>query len=450
MLKTRIFALIIVILGALLGYGLVRSFSPSETTRTDIISRHPFKLGLDLSGGTHLLYKADVSSLPNGDVTESMDALRDVIERRINIFGVAEPVVEVETSILGGTKEHRLSIQLPGITDTAKAIEMIGQTPFLEFRTQNPKPPTVNVSNGGNVVLNPDDQFIKSELTGKYLKRAQLVFNPTTGTPEISIQFNDEGSKLFEKITKENVNKVIAIYLDGQPISAPVVREAITGGTAQISGDFTPEEARTLVGRLNSGALPVPISLVSTQIVGATLGGEAINAGVKSAMLGFILIAIFLILWYRLPGVISVLSLGIYVVITLLLYKFIPVTLTAAGIAGFIISIGIAVDANILIFERFKEEVKRGKSLGDAMSTGFDRAWLSIRDSNIAGLITSVILFWFGTSLIKGFALTFGLGVIVSLISALLISKVLLKALPKMEGSKIGRFLYSNGLGFKK
>jgi protein-export membrane protein SecD len=449
MIKRRISALIVIIIGLFLGWGLLRTFHTSDTPRTDIISKHPFKLGLDLSGGTHLLYKADISNLPAGQINDSMDALRDVIERRINIFGVSEPIVEVETSVLSGEKEHRLSIQLPGVTDIEKAIEMIGQTPFLEFRIQNPNPPKINVGSGGNVVLNSDDQFIPTELNGKYLKRAQLVFNPTTGQPEVSIQFDDAGSKLFEKITGQNIDKVIAIYLDGAVISAPVVREAISGGQAQISGTFTPEEARLLVGRLNSGALPVPISLISTQSVGATLGGEAVNAGMKAAVIGFILIAIFLILWYRLKGLISVLALAMYVIITLLLYKFIPVTLSAAGIAGFIISIGIAVDANILIFERFKEEIARGKYVADALSAGFDRAWLSIRDSNIASLIISFILFWFGTSLIKGFALTLGLGIVVSLISAIFITKILLRALPTMERSSIGRFLYGSGIKSK-
>lgn len=446
MIKKRIFAGIILIIGLVLGFGLFRSFSTGENVKNDIISRHPFKLGLDLSGGTHLLYKADISNLPQGGVNDSMDALRDVIERRINIFGVSEPIVEVETSTLSGVKEHRLSIQLPGVTDIEKAIAMIGLTPFLEFRTQSDKPVQASVGADGNVVIDQDSQFVPTELNGKYLKRAQLIFNPNTGQPEVSIQFNDEGAKLFEKITSQNIDKVIAIYLDGQVISAPVVREAISGGTAQISGTFTPDEAKGLVGRLNSGALPVPISLISTQTVGATLGGEAVNSGIKAAVLGFLFIAIFLILWYRLPGIVAVLALSIYVIITLLLYKFIPVTLTASGIAGFIISIGMAVDANILIFERLREERAKGQKTADAISNGFDRAWLSIRDANTASLIVSFILFWFGTSLIKGFALTFGLGVIISLISATLITRVLLKGLPSMDGTRLGKFLYNNGI----
>ncbi|HVY36200.1 MAG TPA: protein translocase subunit SecD [Candidatus Paceibacterota bacterium] len=446
MRKRHITAIIVLVLGSILSYGVFRSQQANAPTW---LANHPFHLGLDLSGGSHLLYNADVSQLPAGQVTDSMNALRDVIERRINLFGVAEPTVQVETSSLSGTKQHRLSIELPGITDITKAIAMIGQTPFLEFRTQSakPQPQTATVDKNGQVQLNANlgDSFVPTQLTGKYLKHATLEFNPSTGEPVVSLQFNDEGTKLFAQITKDNVGKVVAIYLDGQVISAPVVREAITGGQAQISGNFTPDEAKTLVGRLNSGALPVPISLASTQTIGAVLGASAVHAGVKAAVVGFLIIALFLILWYRLPGFVSVIALAIYGAITLTLYKLIPVTLTAAGIAGFIISIGMAVDANILIFERTREERARGRKTTEAIETGFDRAWTSIRDANIGSIIIAIILFWFGTSLIKGFALTFGLGVFISLLSAITITRVLLRALPTFEGKRAGRILFSSG-----
>ncbi len=441
MLKHRVIALLVLLAGIVLGIVLARSITRDS-------DRAPFSLGLDLSGGSYLLYKADVSQIPPGEINNSMEALRDVIERRINAFGVAEPVIAVQTSALGAEKEHRLSVELPGVTDIDKAIKTIGQTPFLEFRTQSFEISADDVDENGMLPITQDNAFAPSGLDGRYLKRAQVIFEPTTGAAQVSIQFDDQGAQLFEKITKENIGKVIAIYLDGSVISAPVVREAITGGQAQISGDFTPEEAKQLVGRLNSGALPVPISLISTQTVGASLGAEAINDGVRAALIGFVLIAMFLIVWYRLPGVVAVLALAMYVIITLLLYKFIPVTLTAAGIAGFIISIGMAVDANILIFERMREERARGKSAADAIADGFDRAWFSIRDANTASLIIAAILFWFGTSLIKGFALTLGLGVIVSLLSAIGITKVFLRALPSFEGSKLGRILFSSGFHF--
>lgn len=441
MVKTRILALVVLVVGIVLGGIVVRSsmVNPPKT-----LASFPFRFGLDLSGGSHLLYKADVVTLPNGTIDESMDALRDVIERRVNAFGVGEPVVNVQTSTLTAEKEYRLSVELPGITDLGEAIAMIGQTPYLEFKIQNDSP-KATVAADGSLSFSEDDAFVATDLTGKYLKRAQVLFNPNTGKPEVSIEFNDEGSKLFEKITTENIGKVLAMYLDGSVISAPVIQAAISGGTAQITGTFTPIEAKQLVGRLNSGALPVPISLISTQTVGATLGNDAIIAGMRAAMIGFIIVALFLMLWYRLPGIVAVAALSLYVVMTLVLYKLIPVTLTAAGIAGFIISIGIAVDANILIFERFREERARGKNTIDALETGFGRAWLSIRDANIASLIIAVILFWFGSSLIKGFALTFGIGVVISLVSAIGITKLFLKALPKMEGSRAGRFLFSSG-----
>jgi protein-export membrane protein SecD len=445
MIKRRIIALSIILVAAVLGFLIFRSV---QSNHTDIVARHPFHLGLDLSGGSSLLYKADVSKLPAGEVSDSMDALRDVIERRINAFGVGEPVIQVQTGSVNGVKENRLSIELPGVTNIDDAIKTIGQTPFLEFRLQSTEAAASKVDASGQIQIDATPTFVPTGLDGKYLKHAQLTFTQNTGTPEVSIQFNDEGAKLFQKITSENVGKVIAIYLDGGVISAPVVREAISGGQAQISGNFTPEEARQLVGRLNSGALPVPISLISTQTIGATLGAEAIAAGVKAALLGFILISLFLVVWYRLPGVVAVVALGIYIVITLLLYKFIPVTLSAAGIAGFIISIGMAVDANILIFERYREERARGKNTTDAIGAGFARAWLSIRDANTASIIIAIILFWFGSSLIKGFALTFGLGVVVSLLSAILITKLFLQSLPTLEGSRVGRFLFSSG--FKK
>ncbi len=442
MIKKRIFALIVLLLGLGLGWAVLRGEQPNAPK---ILANHPFRLGLDLSGGTHLLYSADVSKLSSNQIDDSMSALRDVIERRINLFGVGEPIVQEQTGSFGSGGDHRLSIELPGVTDIGEAIKMIGQTPFLEFRVQSSEPQQITVDKDGNAVIDPNGNFVPTPLNGKYLKSAQLSFNSSTGEPIVNLNFNDEGAKMFEQITRDNVGKTVAIYLDGEVISAPVVREAITGGQAQISGNFTPEEGKKLVGRLNSGALPVPISLISTETIGATLGEQATNAGVKAAIIGFLAIAFFLIIWYRLPGLIASIALVIYIAITLALYKLIPVTLSSAGIAGFIISIGMAVDANILIFERFKEERKKGRGTRDALSEGFSKAWLSIRDSNTASIIISIILFWFGSSLIKGFALTFGLGVIVSLVSAIGITRVFLRALPTLENSKVGRFLFSNG-----
>ncbi|HWA32143.1 MAG TPA: protein translocase subunit SecD [Candidatus Paceibacterota bacterium] len=453
MWKNRILALIILLLGAgvaLFVYKSEYKLDKNFGQESAFLQNHQFRLGLDLSGGSHLVYKADVSQVPAGQVNDSMNALRDVIERRINLFGVSEPVVQVQgSSIISGAGQE-LIVDLPGVTDVEKATEMIGQTPLLEFKTERPAdqpiPVTIGPDGKPTVSVNPDDRFVSTELTGRYLKRAALVFDQNTRAPEVTLQFDDTGTKLFDQITKDNVGKTVAIFLDGAPISTPTVREEISTGLAYITGNFTPQEAKQLVGRLNSGALPVPITLLSKQTIGATLGDTATHAGVKAAVIGFLLVAIFLILWYRLPGLIAVISLCLFVVIILALFKLIPVTLTAAGIAGFIISIGIAVDANVLIFERVKEEMRAGHSVHDAVSAGFSRAWFSIRDSNSSSIITAIILYWFGTSLIKGFALTLGIGVLVSMLSAITITRIFLSAVPTKTDHKIIRFLFSSGI----
>jgi protein-export membrane protein SecD len=455
MIKKIILAVLILLLGAsvaLFVYKTEPKLNKNFETQKAFFKKFPFRLGLDLSGGSHLIYKADVSGVPSGQVSDSMDALRDIIERRVNLFGVSEPVVQVQHgSVISGAGEQ-LIVDLPGVTDVKKAIEMIGQTPLLEFKIEGTgeiKPQNVTVGKNGKVdlgTLQVPSKFVATELTGRYLQKATLEFDPNTREPKVLLQFDATGTKLFADITKANIGKQVAIYLDGAPISTPVVREEIPNGQAVISGNFTPTEAKTLVGRLNSGALPVPISLLSTQTIGATLGDSALHAGIQAAIIGFLLVALFLILWYRLPGLVATVSLSIFIVIILALFKLMPVTLTAAGIAGFIISIGIAVDANVLIFERVKEEMRRGQSVTDAVANGFSRAWHAIRDSNISNFITALILFWFGTSLIKGFALTLGMGVLVSLFSAITVTRIFLSTLIFLGEGKVARFLFSSGI----
>lgn len=454
MVKKIILAVLILALGASVAFFVFKTepkLNKNFDAQKAFFKKFPFRLGLDLSGGTHLVYQADVSAVPSSQTGDSMDALRDIIERRVNLFGVSEPVVQIQHgSVISGGGE-KLIIDLPGVTDVKKATEMIGQTPLLEFKIERSKDAPIQISptniKDGKVDLGSVDlKYAATELTGRYLQKATLDFDANTREPRVTLQFNDEGTKLFAQITKENIGKTVAIYLDGSPISTPVVQEEIPNGQAVISGSFTPTEAKQLVGRLNSGALPVPISLLSTQTIGATLGGHAVNAGVKAAIIGFLLVALFLILWYRLPGLVATISLCIFIAIILALFKLIPVTLTAAGIAGFIISIGIAVDANVLIFERIKEELRSGRTVNDAVKFGFSRAWSSIRDSNISNFITAVILFWFGTSLIKGFALTLGLGVIVSLFTAITATRIFLGTLGFIGEGKIVRFLFSSGL----
>ena len=448
MWKQRIIA--VILLAAAVGLGFLVYNTEMKKTKT-------FRLGLDLSGGTHLVYNADVSGVPAAQIPDSLSTLRDVIERRVNGLGISEAIVTNETTVLTGSREYRLVVDLPGITDVQKALDIIGQTPLLEFKTENP-----NFDPNKQLVVTPDmikdgqidlskaieqsSQFISSGLTGQFLDHATLEFNPTTGSPVVALQFDNEGSKRFEELTKNNVGKPIAIFLDGSAISTPVVNEAITGGKAVINGDFTPDEARQLVGRLNSGALPVPVTLVSTESIGPTLGADALRAGVYAGLIGIITIMILLVLWYRLPGLVASAALLVYTIISLALFKYIPVTLTSAGIAGFIISLGMAVDANILIFERMKEELKSGKGLADAITEGFSRAWTSIRDGNISSMISSVILFLFGTTLIKGFAIIFGLGVLVSMLSAITISRIFLKSVAGKNAGRIKQFLFLSGL----
>lgn len=404
-----------------------------------------FVLGLDLAGGSALTYKIETGTLPAGvDAAESVASLRDVVERRVNLFGVREPTVTTEFSRL--SNEWRLIVELPGVTDVTAAEKMIGETPVLDFRTQ--KKDAANLTSSSSV-LSFINNFEQSRLTGRYLDKAGLVFDQTTNQPKVELTFNEEGAKLFAEITKAHIGEPIAIFLDGLPISSPKVNEEITGGKAVISGNFTIEEARALVGRLNAGALPLPVTLSGTSVVGPTLGSAAVGAGMKAAIIGFILVVAFMLFWYRLPGFMASLGLVSYSVIMLALFKLIPVTLTSAGIAGFIISVGLAVDANVLTFERMKEEVRKGKGLVDAVEVGFNRAWTSIRDSHLAAIIVSVILFWMGTSVVKGFAFTFFLGAVVSLISAQLITRVFMRAIANKNPGRLMKFLFSSGFSSK-
>lgn len=439
-----------------------------------------FVLGLDLAGGSALTYKIDTSSLPAGsNVSDSVTALRDVIERRVNLFGVREASVQTSYSRLAS--EWRLIVELPGVTDIQAATKLIGETPVLDFRV-----PTGATSTGPSTI-DAIASYKETQLTGRYLSHAGLVFDPTTNRPMVELTFDDTGAKLFAAITKANIGKSVAIFLDGVPISTPTVNEEITGGKAVISGNFSPEEAKLLVGRLNAGALPLPISLAGTTVVGPSLGAVSVHDGVMAAIIGFALVSIFMLFWYRLPGLVAIVALICYTTLNLVVFKvgmsptmiiitgvcvvlamvmsrgflygvpvayvvlalipggLVPVTLTAAGIAGFIISVGLAVDANVLTFERMKEELRGGKNLKDAIEIGFARAWTSIRDSHIAAVIVSVVLYMLGTSIVKGFAITFFLGAILSLVSAQMITRVFLAALVPQKLGKFMRFLFGSG-----
>lgn len=431
-MKIRILALTILLVGILAGF-----YDSTGYFGVNQFWARPFRLGLDLQGGAHLVYRADTSSVAASEVGEAMAGLRDVIERRINLFGVSEPVVQTEN--VGG--ERRLIVELAGVFDVKEAIKAIGETPYLEFRELRRDKDGKLAAPAGAA-----EDFVATNLTGRYLKRASLNFEQNLGEPQVFLEFNDEGAEIFEKITERNVGNPVAIFLDGAPISAPVVQEQISGGQAQITGRFTLDEAKQLVRRFNAGALPVPITLLSQESVGASLGKDALIKSLRAAVYGTIAVMFFMIFWYRLPGVISVFALGVYGALTLLLFKLIPVTLSSAGIAGFILSVGMAVDANILIFERMKEELRSGRSLDTAMAEGFRRAWTSIRDSNVSSLITAVILYYFGTSLVRGFALTLGLGILVSMFSAITASRYFLLSLPHTGTGSLTRFFFGSGL----
>jgi preprotein translocase subunit SecD len=605
-------------------------------------SEEPFKLGLDLRGGAHLVYKADVSTTPEADKTNALEGARDVIERRVNALGVGE--ASIRTSKVGD--EYRIDVEMPGVTDVGEAIARIGDTPILEFKEINTEPPRVltaeeekgiitynadakkrataalarvrkdedfatvarevsedevsknnggdtgflakdavdpvlydaigalkdgqirttvldttstqyvvkrlgakdgaqyadvshilicskdiagcssalsdeeakaeaeriyGLANSGNFadlakeystdpitaslggelgeikqgtltqfpaletaifsaesnqivgpvqtelgyhilyiknkevskeyqaqliavekqtefdILGPQDPWKFTGLSGKQLSRAEVVTDPQTGAAMVSLKFNDEGTQLFAEITKRNLKQPVAIFLDGELLSDPTVQVEITNGEAVISGVGTIKDAQLLAQRLNAGALPIPVELVSRETIGASLGAESLTQSMKAGLIGLLIVMVLMTLYYRLPGFLATISLALYITLTLAVFKMMGVTMTLSGIAGLILSVGVAMDANVLIFERMKEELQRGRSLKNAMEEGFARAWSSIKDSNISTLITGLLLAWIGTSFVQGFAITLALGVMISMFTAITITRVFLR-----------------------
>lgn len=365
----------------------------------------PTKLGLDLVGGSRLVLEAQTTNTIAKITPEMMDSLRYAIENRVNKLGVSETVVQQ----IG---EKRLLIEIPNISDISKAKAFLGETAELDFKKEGP-------------AANGEPSWISTGLSGKDLSKA-ILSTSQTGQWVVDLQFNDKGTRKFADLTTKMVGKPMAIFFNGSLQSAPVIREPIIGGNAQISGGengFDYEEAKNMVDLLNAGALPVPAKIIEENTVGPTLGADSIEKSKIAGIVGLGVVMIFMLAFYKLPGLIADIALICYGIILFALFKVISVTLTLAGIAGFILSIGMAVDANILIFERTKEELRAGRTLFTAINAGFDRAFTSIFDSNMSTIITCTILYMLGTSVVKGFAITLALGVAVSMFSAITITK---------------------------
>ncbi|OGH21605.1 MAG: protein-export membrane protein SecD [Candidatus Levybacteria bacterium RIFCSPHIGHO2_01_FULL_41_15] len=395
-----------------------------------------FRRGLDLEGGTSITFRANMNDIPSSQRTDALNSAKTIIERRVNLFGVSEPIVQ--TASVNG--DSRIIVELPGVTDINQAISLIGTTAELSFweegATESAKIASPSaLPLGVYEILGPNPK--KTSLTGSDLQRSGVSFDPNTGSPQVQLIFTSDGAKKFADITKRNVDKIVAIVLDNQVIQAPRVSQPILTGDAVITGKFILEDAKLVSTQLNAGALPVPLSVLEQRVIGPTLGEESLKKSLFAGIIGFLIIVIFMIVLYGRLGTIASFALLIYALLVLSIFKISNVTpygitLTLSGIAGFILSIGMAVDANILIFERIKEEKRQGKRNDVATEIGFSRAWTSIRDSNISTLITSIVLYQFGTGIVKGFALVLAIGVLVSMFSAIIITRTFL------------RFLYEN------
>jgi len=384
-------------------------------------SKFPLRYGLDLAGGSHLVFKADTQSLSNEEKEKVMEGLQENIQRRVDTYGLSEALVQTSKS----GEDLRLIVELPGVKNVDEAITLIGQTAVLDFRQQKE---ATDAAAG----------FLSTDLTGADLKSAGINFDPDTNQPIITLDFTNEGGEKFARITEDNVGKILAIFLDEIPLSFPRVEEPIKEGRAIIRGDFALEEAKKMAAQLNAGALPVSVKLIEQRTVEATLGQEAVRRSVQAGLVGLFCVMLFMVAYYGKLGFFANLSLIIYGLISFTLYRLIPITLTLPGIGGFILSVGMAVDANILIFERMKEELRAGKEYSIAQELAFGRAWDSIRDANVCTIITAFVLFnpfeWSFfpmAGIVRGFALTLGLGVIVSLFTGVVVTRTLIRVLAR-------------------
>jgi len=415
--------------------GPIKDFSFNQAdilSKIKINKKLDFRKGLDLEGGTSITLRADMKEIPSGQRKEALNSAQVVIERRVNLFGVAEPIVQ--TSIAGD--DYRVIVELPGITDLNEVKKLIGTTAQLTFWEEVGTQSAKVATSSANYPLKLPPGYEKTDLSGNDLQKADVDFSQNTGEPQVLLTFSSDGARKFAEITKRVTGKRLAIALDNIVIQNPTVNEPILGGSAEISGDFTIDDAKAVVTQLNAGALPVPLLTLQSHVIGPTLGLSSLQKSLFAGILGFLVIVIFMVVLYGTLGVIASIALILYTLFVLAIFKassLTPygVTLTLSGIAGFILSIGMAVDANILIFERMKEELRAGKTRKIAMELGFSRAWTSIRDSNISTLITSAVLYRFGTGTVRGFALVLALGVLVSMFSAIVVTKTLLRLIYK-------------------
>ncbi len=432
--------------------------------------------GLDLQGGVQVVLQAD---MPGGQPVdaEAMGAAKVIVENRVNALGVAEPLVQ-----LAGT--DRIVVELPGISDPDTAVTTLRQTGLLEFvdagytiltpgtqvltsfsqtgeyglvtptpvPTETPSPsvtitqeitttevvtPTAVAATEPTPSPTPEVRVFHTLITGRYLESAQ-VGQDEFGRPQINFQLTAEGGQIFADFTAAHVNQYLAIVLDGVVISCPRIETAITEGSGRITGEFSLAEARNLVVQLRYGALPVPLKVIQNRTVGPTLGQDSVAKSTQAGIIGVVTVLVFMLVYYRLHGLVADIALVVYALVTFALFKVVPVTLTLPGLAGFLFSVGTAVDANILIFERMKEELRQGKRFASAIESGFARAWTSIRDSNLSTLITCVILYWFGSnygaSMVKGFAVTLFMGILVSMFTAITVTRTVIRALYAVGG----------------
>lgn len=390
----------------------------------------PLKLGLDLQGGIQLILEAQTENIAQEDRDAALESVKEVIEKRVNLFGVSESLVQTSKV----NQSRRILVELPGLKDASAAAQMVGKTAQLVFKEI---PATRSAEATQSAIIGA---FIAepTNLTGADLKRAQVTFaagSSGKNGPQVALEFSSEGANKFAQITRRNIGKPVYIFLDEQLVSYPMVEQEILGN-AVITGQFTAEEAKNLAIQLNAGALPVPVKILEQRQIGPTLGKESIDKSLVAGIIGLLIIMVYMVAFYGMLGVIADLGLLIYALITLAIFKtglflISPITLSLAGIAAFILSIGMAVDANILIFERMKEELRWGKDKKMALELGFKRAWTSIWASNVSSLITAAILYYMGTPVVKGFALTLAIGVLVSMFSAIVVTRTILRLIIK-------------------